>query len=261
MKRYLRLYITFIKNCLVRELEFRLNFVIRSLIYFLWAGLSFATIYLIMGQVHIIAGWDRDSVFLLTFVFYFSNTFYKAVFHSNLNNIPSYIRNGDMDFLLLKPINSRFLVTMRYFKFEQLPRMFLFIYLIISQTAKINPSINILESLTAVFLISFGIFSMSCLIFIISCLAFWRPRIWNLFAVVENVLNLGQYPNNIYKGILFYIITFLPIAIFATFPTRFLLGEGSLELVLLSTFIFLVFTLLSQLVWRMGLRRYESASS
>lgn len=261
MFRYIKLYKSFARNCLIREMEFRLNFLIRTVIFFCWAGLGYASIFLIYNQVDKVGDWDKYEMLLLTTVFGFANAFLKATLYNNINRLPGYIKDGEMDFMLTKPLNIRFLVSTRYFNFEQIPRLLIYLYLILRFTHLVNPSLNTSGFFAGLFLIFLGILGMYSFLFMISCIPFWRPRVWNLFAVVRNLESLADKPSDIFRGFLRLLVTLLPIAAFATIPTKFLLGEGSIKLFLGAILVSIAFFFISQLIWNLGLRQYESASS
>lgn len=261
MTRYFKLYKTFVKNCLVREMEFRLNFIISTLLYFAWAGIGFATIFLIYGKVDAIAGWTRDEMLLLLLIFNILNAIYKTIFHRNLNGIPDQIRKGDLDFLLTKPANLRFLLSLRHTKFDQIPRLIVFIIILILFTPQVNPNLNVAHVMTSITLIIAALIAMQSFTFIIVCYAFWKPRVWNLFAIVGEILNISQYPSDIYRGAIQVIVQILPIALFGTIPALFLLGRGSTMLFVSSLFTTFAFYTLSTITLRSGVRQYESASS
>jgi ABC-2 type transport system permease protein len=123
MRRYIRLYYYFFKNCLMREIEFRFNLAVWTVMNFLWFGLVFVSVELIFGQVELIAGWQRKEVLLLVCVTALFSDFFHTFFMQNLKRFSRLIRHGELDLALLKPINLRFLVSARYFEFDHYPRM------------------------------------------------------------------------------------------------------------------------------------------
>lgn len=261
MIRYFKLYKSFIKNCLVREMEFRLNFIIQTIIYLLWAGMAYASIFLIYNQVDLIGSWDRNRMLLLTSVFGFTNAIFGATLQRNINKLPRYIRSGDLDFMLSKPLNTKFLVSTRYFTFTHTFRLIVYLYLTYKLTFIINPNLTFTQMLIGLFLIITGLLGMYSFLFMINCIAFWKPRVWNLFAIVNQMKNLADRPSDIFRGFLRLLVNSLPIAAFATIPTKFLLGEGSVNLFFVAIAASLTFFLLSQFIWNQGLKQYESASS
>ncbi|MBN2016044.1 ABC-2 family transporter protein [Candidatus Dojkabacteria bacterium] len=242
-------------------MEFRLNFFIRTIIYFVWASLAYAGIFIIYSHVNTIGNWDKEEMLLLVTVAGFANTIHKATLYPNVNEIPRYIREGKMDFVLSMPVDARFLVSTRYFKFEQIPRLLVYLLLLIKFTFDVNPHTNITTAILPLILILIGVFGMYCLLFTISCIVFWKPRIWNLFAIINEIENLADRPSDIFRGLLWFVVNLLPIAAFATIPTKFLLGEGNINLFFSSVLVVSVVFILSQMIWKWGLKRYESASS
>ena len=62
----------------------------------------------------------------------------------------------------------------------------------------------------------------------------------------------------VYK-VIFYLL--LPYGIMATLPVQSLVGEMNLGLALYGIFVVFLFSLLTGVVWKNGLRHYHSASS
>lgn len=257
----IKIYKALVRYNFIRELEFRINFTLGSLIYFSWAVISFFSIELIYRQTTYVGSWDKNSMLLLTLVFFLSNGLYKTIFHRGLNDIPQLIRKGDLDFIFLKPVNTRFFISMKSLLFDNLPRLVIFILLIFRYVKITNPTATLLNYVLAFLIQMFGILAMYNVIFCISCISFWKPRVWNLFSLTNQIRGLANYPSDIYRGFLRAFVIILPIAAFSTIPTKFLLGEGSLLLGALSIVIFIITTILSMVIWKAGLVQYESASS
>ncbi len=71
-----------------------------------------------------------------------------------------------------------------------------------------------------------------------------------------------RVPGVLFRGIfkiIFYFI--LPYGIMATIPAQILTNSVSMEMLFLSTFIVIIFTVFTQWFWRFGLKHYKSASS
>jgi ABC-2 type transport system permease protein len=261
MKRYLKLYKSFIRNCIVREMEFRLNFFLSIIMYFSWMALTYLSIQVMYSQINYIGTWDQKEGTFLFIISGFTYSLLKAFLLKNVTDLPEKIRNGNMDFLLTKPVNTRFLVSTRYFKLDQFPRLLVFFILIPIVSANISDALEIKNLILGFTLCLIGTYAMYCFAFIISCIAFWRPRIWNLWAVIQRFMDLSDRPSTIFEGALKYLVYIIPIAAFATIPTQFFLGQGNITLLMISIGVTIIFTVLSSIIWKLALRRYESASS
>lgn len=242
-------------------MEFRLNFIIRTILNFAWMITLYFSIYLIFGQLNRIADWTLNQVLLLTSVYYFSNTLFKAILQDSINNFSDVIRKGSFDFLLIKPVNLKFITSLGKVNLTQLPRLIVILLLVVKFTILNNPNVNAIDITFTIISVILGIWSIYCMMFSISAIAFWKPRIWNIWAFQSNLKELSQFPSDVYKGFLRLIVVILPIAAFSTVPTKFLLGTGNFKLFIYTIVITIVFTVIFNFIWSRGLKEYESASS
>src|SRR2546423_12889882 len=65
VRRYARVYVACVRNCLARELEFRASFAFSAGSTVLWSIISMALAGLIFSNVRQVAGWDLDRMFVL----------------------------------------------------------------------------------------------------------------------------------------------------------------------------------------------------
>jgi ABC-2 type transport system permease protein len=261
MKRYFNLYLQLIRYSIVRELEFRINFIFKTVIFSIWTLLSYGLIVLIFNFLDSIAGWTKDEVLILNTVFGIMNSLMKATIYYNLTNLPKLVRQGQLDFILCKPVKARFLISLNRFRFEQFIRSFVMIALLGVFLHYYQIQISFFQMI--VFFISFlcGYFALYFLLLIISCYSFWKPRIWNLFIIMERIKNMGERPHKIYEGVFAIIVRALPIALIGSIPTMFLIDKGTSCLFIYSIGLLGIFAIISNMTWKSGLLRYESASS
>ncbi len=259
--RYLKLYFAFAKNCLLRELEFRANFIIGTVFGILWSLVSFVSIGIIFDNTGEIAGWNQSTAILLVFVYYVSNSLYRATFHTNIEELSSNIKNGDLDLQFLKPVNTKFLVLFRKVNYTQVIRTIVFFVGLAVYSFRIIPSLTIYNFLLAIGLIIIGCISFSLVVFSVNCYLFWKPRIWNLMFLTDRLRQFSELPADIYGGWFRIIIFALPVAVYSTVPAKFILGQGSIQWFLYSLIMFILTLIIANSVWKAGLKKYESASS
>jgi ABC-2 type transport system permease protein len=261
MLRYLRLYLLFFKNCLTREMEYRLNFLALSVMNLLWLGMVFVSLTWLFGQIDGIAGWNREQVFLLaaTELLFYDLT--EIFIRDNSRRFSDLIRHGDLDFVLLRPVSARFFVSTRYFDFSHFSRLFITIPLIFSfaQSLKIGFGLNYLNALV---LFASGLAIFYSLFFILTTLNFWLTRFFNLDDIQAQLIETARYPLDIFRNELKLVFThLLPVAFIATFPVLALFGQIGLAWSVYGLILAVVFFLVSQLLWRFALKNYSSASS
>jgi ABC-2 type transport system permease protein len=119
--RYARAYRAFLRNCLARELEFRGHFLSLTVSNCVWAVLWLAPATFIFGNVRSVAGWDLDRMILLTGTFQLVLSLTNFLFYANMLRLSELVNKGELDFVLIKPMSSQFLVSTRYVTFNELP--------------------------------------------------------------------------------------------------------------------------------------------
>jgi len=246
----------------MREIEFRFNLAVWTMMNFLWFGLVFASVELIFGQVELIAGWDRKEVLLLVCITSLFFDFFHTFVMQNLKRFSRLIRHGELDLALLKPINLRFLVSTRYFEFDHYPRMIVLFFLIFKFLSDLSVNPSVFAWLNFGLLFALGIFIFYNLFFIFTTTNIWFMRLFNLGDLFSETISVSRYPLYIFKRSARLFFTYvIPVAFIATFPAQALLSRAGFGRVLLGSLIGLVMFFLSQKFWRFALRHYHSASS
>src|SRR5436190_573083 len=100
MSRYFDIYRLVIRNSLIREMSFKLNFLLWMVVELLWFAGQLAFIEVLYGQVDAIAGWTKWQVVALVGVHQIISQLFQAFFYVNLANIPELVRSGRLDLML-----------------------------------------------------------------------------------------------------------------------------------------------------------------
>ena len=111
---YLRLMGIFYKNTLISEMEYRVNFVGNlglSLFWLVWAALS-VRVYFYHAET--IAGWTYDEMLIVMGLFFTLNGYRQMILEPNLSRMSEHVRLGTLDYILTKPVDSQFLVSLRH---------------------------------------------------------------------------------------------------------------------------------------------------
>src|SRR3984957_17591633 len=113
LRRYAGVYLALWKNSVAREMSFKSNFILWIIVELLWFGLQLSFVGVLFSQTSSIGTWSAWQVVLLTGASNFIQQIYQAFFLVNCTNLSELVRTGKMDFLLLLPINTRFIVSLR----------------------------------------------------------------------------------------------------------------------------------------------------
>ena len=117
---YLRVFLTFVRNSLVRDMMFRANFIIETISSFGWVMMNLGFYLLIFNYTSQIGagsrrrrGWDKYQFFVFIATTMFINSIVQMFFMPNAEEFSELIRTGGLDFALLKPIDTQFLISLR----------------------------------------------------------------------------------------------------------------------------------------------------
>lgn len=262
VRRYLRLYRVFFRNCLIREMGFRWNFLIRFSTELAWLGTSLIWYVVIYSYVDNIAGWSRHQyLFLLGLSFAIQQTFESLLF-GNCYRISELIRTGELDFYLCKPVNSQFLVSTRYIDFGGFANIFMGIGLAGYAYYKLGLPLSI--GRVAMFFMLFfnGVIIYYVLIFALMCMSFWIVRNDYAIGFFFQITDLARQPAEIYsKAVKIFLTFFFPMVVCINFPANVMVRTLRFWHFLYGLAIGLFLLYLSNKLWRFGLRSYTSASS
>src|SRR5947208_11238609 len=113
LSRYFAIYRELVRNSVTRELMFKSNFLLWIVVELLWFGLQLCFIGVLYLHTDHIGTWTKWQVVMLIGASHFIQQIFQAFFLVNCTNLSELIRTGKMDFLLLLPVNTRFVVSLR----------------------------------------------------------------------------------------------------------------------------------------------------
>lgn len=262
MQRYLNLFCQFFKNCWMREMEFRFNFAFWIVFDLLSLFLLVFGVTIVFGQVEAIAGWQKEEVLLLVYTQAFFLDFLWTFILINLGYFSDLIRRGDLDFILLRPVNTRFLISVRYFSLDHILRMGITLYLIFRQVNSMQRFPSLGQYFVFFLLFFLAIFIFYNFFFILTTANIWLTDLFNLGDLFDRIIGVARYPTGIFKGAAEVItLYFVPIAFIATIPVSFLLGKENFGVIFSGLGLGLIFFCLSHFFWHFALKHYSSASS
>jgi len=111
--KYARLLGLFYRTTLATEMEYRFNFlsnIFNSAFWVVWAALSVRVYFSVTDSI---LGWSYFEVVIVMGMFFTINGIRQMIMEPNLNRLSEYIRMGTLDYILTKPINSQFMVSLR----------------------------------------------------------------------------------------------------------------------------------------------------
>src|SRR4029453_7799625 len=113
VRRYLRLLGSLALYTLNRELAFRGNFLVKVSVEVLWLAILLAFYRVALARPNTIADWSEPQYLFFVGCFFALNGLIEMLFLDNCSEFAELVRTGELDGLLLKPIDEQFLITCR----------------------------------------------------------------------------------------------------------------------------------------------------
>ena len=242
--RYSRLLSVFASVETQYELEYRVNLAFNVLQQLVVTGTSLGAVFILFAYTSSMNGWSVGEMLLLIGTYYIVQGVGDTTVGPSVERLLEHIRLGTLDFTLLKPANSQFLVTMRHFK------------------VNLNGGLSAAQVVSFIVTLVCGLALVYCLLLSLATLAFWFVRVENLLVIYGAFVDAARFPVDIYPGWLRLTLSSVaPIGIAVTVPAEALAGKldvVGLVAIAGATILAWIFT---SWFWRFGLRSYTGASA
>lgn len=260
-KKYLKSYWHFVKNSIAIESEYRGSFLFKTLAGICWMIGSLFFIQVIFSQTNSVAGWSKLEITLLYITFSISMDLFDLVLRNNFIRFSDHISQGTLDWVLLRPINSRFFVSLMSdvlvvtIIFRLLAGFGLLIYFLPKNTS--------LENIFGFFLfLLLGNFAVYSIVFCINTLNIWFVKMNNITTFIQNTYGFARVPLDSWPKLMqLFLVYILPMGILSTYAVKALLGKTTMFDVVIAFGTSVALFIISQLFWKFALRHYSSASS
>ena len=260
--RYLKLWLAFFKNSLTRDMEFKTNFIGDLLIDTIFYGSMYFFWSIIFSYVGVLGDFSQEAVIIFLIVMYLTDTVFVFFFGANTFNLNMMVIKGDLDLVLIKPVNPQFFMSLRYVASYSIVSFIILFSLLLKLVFDYHGYLSIINFI--IFICSFilGIIIFYAVEFIISCLVFWYRNFSVGGWLASEVTKYSRRPDSIYKGKFRRIVfSIFPMAMITSVPARVLIFGPDKQLLLSQLLVTIIFLLFANFIWNRGLKLYESASS
>ena len=262
MKRYLKLIKLFSKYSLIHATIYKVDFLIWSLVDVGWFALSIFFYQILFANVNVVAGWTKAEILLLQGVFFIMTSILWGIFWNNFNQLPKKINDGTLDFDLIKPIDSQFMISFQHLDLDHANSFFLGLFTILYAVNLGHMSIKLINIIQAAIFILLGAILFYSLYFITMSMAFWFDRIENLPWLFPSVRDFMKLPQSFYQGSLRLLFVYIfPIILVTSIPTQILLGIPSLNYIFVLVPAAFISLAISRWFFHYAIKHYSSASS
>tara|TARA_A100001388_G_C28768984_1_gene502614 strand:+ start:2123 stop:2917 length:795 start_codon:yes stop_codon:yes gene_type:complete len=262
LKKYSKIYSLFFYTSLASELEYKINIIVDFITAILSLIGSIFLLTIFFQSTNDIGGWKFEQALIIQGIYTILNGITNTWFNPNLTEIVKHIREGTLDFVLLKPVDSQFIISLKKISpsgfLEIILGFILLIYCIKINQINLNLGFIFLSLITVFCSISI----LYSLWFLISTTTIWFVKTWNATEVLRSFLYIGRFPLNSFSiSLRIFFSVVIPIAFITTIPSEVFLGLAQLWKIFLEIIVSGIFLLVSRRFWFFALKYYTSASS
>jgi ABC-2 type transport system permease protein len=264
--RYLRLLGSLARYTLARELAFRGNFLVKVSVEIIWLGILLAFYETVFGRTNTLATWSKNEYLFFVGCFFALNGLIEMLFLENCNDFAELVRTGDLDFLLLRPIDEQFLITCRKVDWATAPNVLMGFAVMAFALGNLHWAFDPIRVVTFFATFACGTAIAYSFMLILTAFSVWLVRNQSLMEMWWLFSSLARYPKEIFLGSraepLGFLFTFiLPILLVANVPANAMVRSLDPPMVAftLAATAFLLWA--SRKFFQHALRSYRSASS
>jgi ABC-2 type transport system permease protein len=258
---YLALWLQFAKTSLIREISYRLNFIIDLIIEVAWTGVMLFTLTILFSKTQSLGGWTQAEVMLLYGIYKTASSLTSILVLNGTRSFSMLVNTGELDLLISKPANTLFMAMMRMIavnRSSQLLTSLMLVLYALNLTTPINP-IKIPLLLLMVFLATC---IKSAWEIIIVLPSFWLHKLQNSQELSLTLFAVARFPRQAFSQSFALVFSLLfPVFFTGSYPSEIILGKLPLSATWLVAITALTSILLMTLLFKLGMRSYQSASS
>lgn len=257
----IKLYFSFLKASLKEMLIYRIDCIVGSISQIITQLVEIIFIWIVFQNTENLVGWDFRQVLLLYGITLISIGMSSFLFDALYDIGPKYIREGDFDKIMLRPVHPLISIIGSSKEFTSIGYLVLGIGMTIIMLIKLAIPITILFIIKIIFFSIVGAMIIGAINTIFSIASFWTYRsnevIWSFY----RIYTFAQYPIDIYNKFIKILITFvLPFAFVAYYPTASYLNIDK-YMMYLSPVIAIILWIIAVKIWNMSLNKYRSTGN
>lgn len=260
LRRYARLWRYLAARSMMAQLAYRGDFlmgVARNAGYVALAIIFYKVLFL---HTTSIAGWSQSAILLLFGTFRLVKGILYFFVEDNIDTIPDYVRSGEMDFVLLKPVSARFLLSCSRINPAAASNALIGLGIVVYAARSAPPADAVTVSIAYAALVACAVTIFYNILFMMLTVSFWATKVEGLQYLFEEILNLAGLPISVYKGALGAVFSYvIPLGVAATVPAGLLAGHRDPVSYAYAPLCVILTGILSQWIWRRAIGSYTSA--
>ncbi len=256
------LYMKFMGIHLKGAMQYKISYLLTMLGQFLVSFNVFLGILFMFDRFHEVKSYRFSEVLLCYSIVLFSFSF-AEMFMRGFDAFASTIGNGEFDRILLRPRNIILLVVSSKIDFTRFGRMIQAVIILIYGIRKSELVWGPARILTLLLMIAGGVVIFGCLFLVYASICFFTLEGLEFMNILtDGAREYGRYPFDVYgKAVMRFCTYLVPYTLFQYYPFQYLIGRTDRLYYLLYPLIGCLFMIPCLVLWRFGVRHYQSTGS
>ncbi|MDR0217968.1 MAG: ABC-2 family transporter protein [Enterobacteriaceae bacterium] len=259
--RYILLFLVLLRHSFLLEFEFRINAIVNLINSSLACLLALLVLTGFFGQVTQVGGWSYYQMVALLGVTLIIESFIDSWLFPSIHSLSEYIRRGDLDFIIIRPVDAQFFISFHRFNLWD-GTNFIVGYGVVLFAMYQQNALTMSHFLQFNFALLLGACIFYSLFMCSNLIAFWFTKISDIWVICYSLMDVGRFPVSAYPGSLRFLLSFLlPVFFVSNVPAQAALGILNMKTLLLAFLYAIGALVLTRLFWLKAISKYSSASS
>jgi len=260
--RFLRLLFVFLRVGILGELSYRSNFFFHLFESILELGTALAGLAVVFSHTSTLAGWRPDEIVALVGIYFLVSGAIRMVIQPSMERLIEAVHEGTLDFTLTKPEDAQLLVSVQRVEIWSITDIVLGFAVLAVALVRLGTNVGVSEAAAFSAALAAGGAIVYSFWLMLATLSFWFVRVENMLQIFSSMYEAGRWPVSFYPRWMRFMLTFLiPVAFATTVPAQALAGRLTWRTLAGAFALAAALLVMSRAFWRIGIRRYSSASS
>ena len=262
MLRFIRLHCLYLKISFKHLAVYRMSAFLTVLFSLVFLIAEILTVNVYYSFTDHIGDWDKGSFYILLGTFNIITCFYTYFFEIPHDDFVFKIRYGELDPDLIRPMDALAFTTIQKVDFASLFNLPIPIWLVYQGIHNLGLKITSIDILLYLMMLVIGVFIVYLINQFFVNFSFWITEAGNVTLASDQVVQLGSRPLQVYPRLIQVGFSYIvPVVLCTNLSVKALQHDvrfSNLVILFATTALFFVIV---RIQWKMGLRRYASASS
>ncbi len=262
LRRHARFAVAAFTQAIGRDAQFRAQAWTTIAVGLVEVAVGLIPALLVFQHTDTVNGWNVGLVVAVTGMFQIVTAVLGAFVLPNQAKMTGYIRRGELDLVLIRPISAQWYAACRWMQpselWSALPGLAL--VLVGLARADVHPGVGDIALALAWFAAGLTLITLAWMN--LGYLAFWLESADPVTELMSTLLTAGRYPLAFFPSAVRTLLTFvIPVGLATTLPVTALTGNTAPRLALSTAGLLLILAVLTRTHWLVAIRSYASASS